>query len=266
MKKLLFTILFPISLFFCNEIIGLDYESRFKFSGRIAKFDLRHSIFDKEAAPIGVLIAPKYVTAPGGEEVPQYAPTISDTNSGYNPGSDCLGYFTSSKYQANNNCYAYGTNIASNSFPQPGRATGCMPWLKDFTAFNVRTAAESDGLKYVGHTMEELQSYNPLSKGHFIALMVSLPEKNIGGDPEANWPGDYHWARCDALEPMSWSQKDGGDQVTNFDFAGQKITDPSKANWMVNQGPISSKDLKEYVVSYDFYCYMYVPDSGVSIL
>jgi len=94
--------------------------------------------------------------------------------------------------------------------------------------------------------------------------MFSAPESKIGGDPTANWPGDYHWARCDDTAAWIWSQKDGGDQVTNFDFAGESITDPSTANWRVNQGPLS--DGNEYRVSYDFAYYMYVPNTGVTII
>jgi hypothetical protein len=238
----------------------------FKFSGRIAEGDLRHST--RETAPDGALIAPSYVSTTWGS-VPQYAPTVSDSNEGYDPAGDCQGYFMSVKYQPNNNCYAYGCNIASNSFPQPGRASGAPTLANNFTADHVLSNAVSDGLVFVGTTMEALLAHAAEADpgaGHYVALMFSEPENNIGGDSNANWPGDYHWARCDTLTPMSWSQKDGGDQVTNFDFAGNLITDPSTANWRVNQGPISSSDQNEYVVSYDFYCFMYVPSSGVTIV
>ena len=99
--------------------------------------------------------------------------------------------------------------------------------------------------------------------GHFVALMISP-----AGD--ANWPGDYHWSRCDNSSGScgSWSQKDGNDQVTNFDFAGNLITDPATANWTVNQGPIQTgSDVgDDQIVDYAFYCYMFVPDSGVNII
>jgi hypothetical protein len=94
----------------------------------------------------------------------------------------------------------------------------------------------------------------------------------ISAPSGAYWPGDYHWARCDNSEFNSWSQKDGGDQVTNFDFAGNPIVDPSIANWSVNQGPIQPDktqpgfDPNDMVVDYVFYCYMFVPDTGVNII
>lgn len=73
--------------------------------------------------------------------------------------------------------------------------------------------------------------------------------------------------RCDdPVNYASWSQKDGGDQVTDFDFAGQPITLPSTANWTVNQGPISASDPDDLVVSYEFFTYMYVPNGAVDII
>ncbi|MBY6142113.1 hypothetical protein KUV26_21985 [Leisingera daeponensis] len=241
----------------------------FKFSGRVAEGDLRH--FTREEAPDGALIAPNYVATAWGS-VPQYAATVRDTNTGYDPAGDCQGSFMSAKYQPNNNCYAYGCNIASNSFPQPGRASGAPTLSENFSAEHVRDNAISDGLVYVGTTLADIKEHAATvgTGGHYVALMFSPPENAIGGDPEANWPGDYHWARCDSLSPMSWSQKDGGDQVTNFDFAGKPITDPASANWRVNQGPIQTsgtgKDFNEYAVTYGFYCYMFVPDGSVNII
>lgn len=99
--------------------------------------------------------------------------------------------------------------------------------------------------------------------GHFVALMVSpaiLP----------HWPGDYHWARCDnsSGDCRSWSQKDGSDQVTNFDFAGHPISNPIEANWQVNQGQVNpqAEDYRDMVVDYFFYGFMFVPASGVNII
>lgn len=239
-------------------------QGRFKFSGMIEPGSLMHAY--KELATTGTLIPPTYVSTTWGN-VPQYAPTLRDTNAGYNPAGDCNGYFMSYRYQPNNNCYAYGCNIASNSFAQPGRLSGAPSLATNFTAQHVMQNAESDGLVYVGNSSTDVQNYAATAgSGHYVALMFSAPESDIGGDPTANWPGDYHWARCDDLGASQWSQKDGGDQVTNFDFAGQPITDPSTANWTVNQGPISSSNNDEYIVAYDFYCYMFVPDGAVNII
>lgn len=241
----------------------------FKFSGRYAEGDPRHSMLDTVdiSAVSGFIVPPTIVPSAWGN-VPQYAPAVSDTNTGYAPASDCNGYFMSYRFQPNNNCYAYGCNIASNSFPQPGRASGAPNLFSNFSAAQVVSNAESDGLVNIGTTIASIQAHAATgANGHYVALMFSQPENAIGGDKSANWPGDYHWARCDSLSgSTSWSQKDGGDQVTNFDFAGNPITDPSTANWTVNQGPIGGGDSNEYIVSYDFVTFMFVPNGGVNIL
>jgi hypothetical protein len=267
----------------------------FKYSGIVQLNCRLHS--PKKSSPDGALIPPSWapVSANWSEEgpVPQYAPTVSDLNNGYNPAGDCQGYFMSYKYQPNNNCYAYGCNIATNSFPQPGRAGNGNPYSTSypFTAENVTANAQCDGLVYAGTTMDDIKKFARIRKattppdadvrsafgalgGHFVALMFSPPENNIGGDTDASWPGDYHWARCDDNVTFnSWSQKDGGDQVTNFDFAGHLISDPSTANWRVNQGPIGTSgsnpndnDPNEYVVTYGFHCFMFVPNTGINII
>lgn len=271
-------------------------QKRFKFSGIVAPDDLLHQIMipaTLEAAPDEHYIAPTTVKVPiivppgkGTIGVPQYSPTVYGGIAGrYDPAGDCQGNYMSYRYQPNNNCYAYGCNITPNTFPQPGRQSGYLLTKEDFTLpFEelgklVSGYAEKDGLQLAGRSMEELMVFksskqgtnpNPGSSvgagyldGHFVALMISP-----AGD--ANWPGDYHWARCDNSSGgcNSWSQKDGNDQVTNFDFAGNPITNPATANWTVNQGPLhpGQADSPDQVVDYAFYCFMFVPGSGVAII
>jgi hypothetical protein len=271
-------------------------QKQFKFSGRIAPQDPLHQFTTAPtvgAAPDEHYLAPTTVNVNivvppnvGTIGVPQYAPTLNGgIPAGYDPAGDCQGNYMSYKFQPNNNCYAYGCNITPNTFPQPGRQSGYLLTAADFTQpFDmlgqlVSSYAEKDGLVFAGTSMAELMQFKSTKQGtnpgggglqsgflpgHFVALMVSP-----AGD--ANWPGDYHWARCDNSSGGcdSWSQKDGNDQVTNFDFAGNPITDPSTANWTVNQGPISagSPDAgQDQVVEYDFYCFMFVPNSGVNII
>jgi len=256
-------------------------QRQFKLRGRIAPQDTRHQIVeppDASTAPDEHYIAPTTVNvnivSPKTETigVPQYSATVyGGIGDRYNPAGDCDGNFMSYKFQPNNNCYAYGTNIATNSFPQPGRKSGYLLTADDFKKpFNdigelVKSYAVKDGLVYVGTTMDELMQYksdnsNSVLEGHFAGLLISP-----GGNHD--WPGDYHWARCDNSSEScdSWSQKDGGDQVTNFDFAGNPITDPATANWTVNEGP-TSKGADDLVVDYAFYCYMFVPNKGVDII
>jgi hypothetical protein len=261
-------------------------QRQFKFSGRIAPQDPYHQF--TRALTAGVVpdehylapttIAVNIVVPPGTGTigVPQYGPTvIGGAAAGYDPAGDCQGNFMSYKFQPNNNCYAYGCNITTNTFPQPGRQSGYLLTASDFAQpFDtlgqlVSSYAVKDGLVLLGRSMAELKQFQSSRRaadlnGHYVGLMVSPAGDN-------NWPGDYHWARCDNSSGSfdSWSQKDGNDQVTNFDFAGNPITDPSTANWTVNQGPVpaGSPDAgKDQVVDYAFYCYMLVPATGVAII
>ncbi|MEZ4918141.1 MAG: hypothetical protein R2792_03455 [Saprospiraceae bacterium] len=243
-----------------KHLVKAKVSPRFRFSGCIHPNDKFHQL--KEDAADDHVIPPNYVYVPGVGNIPQYAATVYGSSIAYDPPRNCNGYFMSAKFQPNNNCYAYGTNICSNSFPQPGRMHGYL-LPSGFTGKDVVHGAQLDGLLYVGTDQQDIgkhaQSVNGV--GHYVALMISAANLQYG------WPGDYHWARCDVGSPYnSWSQKDGNDQVTNFDFAGNPITNPALANWVVNQGPIGNGNANDLIVSYDFYCYMWVPPTGVSII
>jgi hypothetical protein len=280
----------------------------FKFSGKIGPDDRLHQVTrapSANAAPDEHYLAPQTISVTivqppntGTIGVPQYSAPVNGGNpTGFNPATDCGGNFMSAKFQPNNNCYAYGCNITPNTFPQPGRKSGYLLTAADFQqpfpslGELVAGYASRDGLVLAGRSMADLMQFkssrqgtNPGSgtgpgagpaagpgvgagflNGHFVALMISP-----AGD--ADWPGDYHWARCDNSWGGcdSWSQKDGNDQVTNFDFAGNPITNPATANWTVNQGPLqdpkSSDNNEDQIVSYAFYCFMFVPTTGVNII
>ncbi len=255
----------------------------FRLSGRIAAQDHLHqptTAPSPGSAPDEHYLAPETIWVeithpkPARIGVPQYAETVRGVGAAYDPAGDCEGNFMSSKFMVSNNCYAYGTNIATNTFPQPGRCSGYELTPADFDRSVdglgqlFRSYAEKDGLLHVGTSVKEVLAFKAKREGergaldgHFAALMVSP-----AGD--ANWPGDYHWSRCDNSQGGcdSWSQKDGSDQVTNFDFAGAPITDPARANWTVNQGPIENGDQPAMVVSYFFHCFMFVPKEGVNII
>ncbi|MBT6158217.1 MAG: hypothetical protein HOL01_20460 [Planctomycetaceae bacterium] len=234
--------------------------SRLKFSGRVHPESKFHQL-RAEAGPDHV-IPPTWVPIPGVGEVAQYSPTVFGKSIAYDPPNNCEGNFMSAKFQPNNNCYAYGTNIASNSFPQPGRINGYL-LPSNFTGADVVKGATMDGLRVAGNTIDDIGEHADAatSAGHYVGLMISAPDSSL------DWPGDYHWCRCDVGAPYnSWSQKDGSDQVTNFDFAGNPIIYPSEANWTVNQGPTPQLNKDDMVVSYIFYTYMFVPNQGVNII
>jgi len=244
--------------------VSLDAQLVFRFKGMISNQD-RHS--PQLHNELDYLIAPKYVEVPDGYPVPQYSPTVYGTSTKYNPAGDCEGNFTSFKFMVDNNCYNYACNVATNSFAQPGRATG-NPY-KTMTGEAVVAGAVSDGLVLIeggdtitlDHVKKNLR-HQALTEqeGHLVGLMISEPDSTVG------WPGDYHWCRCDNTwaavndgAQMTWSQKDGPDQMTNFDFAGFPITNPVYANWTVNEGSIMKGSVKQSVVRYYFYTFMFVP-------
>lgn len=104
--------------------------------------------------------------------------------------------------RANNNCYNYANNLATNTFAQPGRATG-----RPITALScpgVQPSAQSDGLLPAANFVLP-------TLGWYVALVI--------------WPGrDYHWYRQD--NTGCWSHKIGWSPVTPFDNNGRIITDP----------------------------------------
>jgi hypothetical protein len=130
--------------------------------------------------------------------------------------------------QPYNNCYNYANNHATNTFAQPGRATGHQATV--MACNKVTPAAQSDGLKVVPNFAA------PLSKGQgwYVALVV--------------WPNsDYHWYRQDNVG--CWSHKPGSTAVRNVDNAGHAITDPQTCN----RGP------------YTNFCTYMVTNKGVHI-
>ena len=256
----------------------------FKYSGLIADDDWLHkpmlqSTYDRLMSVQNVerekflesigepntIIAPTYVDVPGSRKVPQWSPTVTGDVVGYSPSSDCGGNFTSSRFQPNNNCYNYACNVATNSFAQPGRKHGLF--LADNWSAkgqDVVQGAQLDGLSFLGDSTLKLSdlpnNVQDHRKGHVVALLMSAAINAVG------WKGDYHWVRADDRRCSSWSQKDGSDQVTDFDFAGRRITDPTLANWTVNQGPISKKDPRDLIVKYVFYAWMFVPAETTDII
>jgi hypothetical protein len=215
------------------------------------------------------LAAPKYFLLKDGRRVSQWAPTRQSRVTGFNPASDCDGNFMSYKFQVNNNCYNYACNIATNSFAYPGRRH-----MQSLVAPNGRltqgslvAAAKADGLIELGGPGTSLASIVrqlPAVKkrdGHLVALLVSVANSSI------RWRGDFHWVRCDDPSgTTSWSQKNGRDQVTNFDFFGNPIWDPSEAKWTVNLGPFYLSGTSAKQVLYTFGAWMFVPFGKVTII
>lgn len=128
----------------------------------------------------------------------------------YNPGT-----WNVPTVQPYNNCYNYANNKITNTFAQPGRATGHM--YTALTCASVQPAAQSDGLVPVANFTSTLAA----GKGYYVALVI--------------WPNvDFHWYRQDKVG--CWSHKPGSTAVRDVDNAGHKISDPKTCN----RGPYTS--------------------------
>jgi hypothetical protein len=114
--------------------------------------------------------------------------------------------------QAHNNCYNYGTNYRTDTFAQPGRASG-NPYPWPITCAGVKPGAVSDDL------IDNPNANNKCPReGHLVALVVSPGPAFI----------DFHWYRKGSNG--RWTHKPGGGQATNLDNSGHFITDPRTAD------------------------------------
>lgn len=117
--------------------------------------------------------------------------------------------------KANNNCYNYACNQRTDTFAQPGKATG-----NQYTSLSGCTVAAGQRSAKQGAVSDALVDTPTANnqcpaKGHLVALVI--------------WPGvDFHWYRK-GVNTM-WSHKPGGTNVTNLDNAGAVISDPRTAN------------------------------------
>lgn len=104
----------------------------------------------------------------------------------------------------NNNCYNYARNWRTNTFAQPGRASGDFPNAMD--CGDVHAAAMSDGLKKRCDCLPPDEQPRRL-----VALVVD--------------PGfDYHWYR--KQKDGFWGHKPGSTAAKNTDNSGSVITNP----------------------------------------
>jgi hypothetical protein len=123
----------------------------------------------------------------------------------YNPA-----FWNTPARQPHNNCYNYANDQATNTFAQPGRATGHQAPFPP-TCPGVRAGATSDGL----HAVPNFGGTLGAGHGWYVALVI--------------WPGqDYHWYRQDKVG--CWSHKPGQTPARNTDNSGHAIADPRTCN------------------------------------
>jgi hypothetical protein len=132
--------------------------------------------------------------------MPSYHPSF--WNDGYAPDS----------VQWNNNCYNYGNNKRTDTFAQPGLASGISlenTYPNSMNCTDVRNAAVADGVDVLPPS-----GVCP-GKQDKLALVVD--------------PGnDYHWYRLDSSG--MWTHKPGKTEATNLDSSNNPITNPETAD------------------------------------
>jgi hypothetical protein len=107
----------------------------------------------------------------------------------------------------NNNCYNYANNKRTDTFAQPGRATGAQTNIMQCS--NVSNGATSDGLI----AMPACASSG--TPRYYVALVIAPNQ-------------DYHWYRYQSNG--YWGHKPGGTAAKNTDNSGVVISDPQTAN------------------------------------
>jgi len=123
--------------------------------------------------------------------------------------------------QWNNNCYNYACDQRTDSFAQPGKASGAPFTEAPFAILDcpaVSAAAQSDGLEPLAN------EYGPVDCVHIVALVITPTHLRISGKLKA----DFHWYRQD--NDGNWSHKPGGTPATNLDNSGKPISNPETAD------------------------------------
>jgi hypothetical protein len=131
------------------------------------------------------------------------------------PDPDLAWWNDGSTIQSSNNCYNYATNYRTNTFAQPGKASG-----QQYTSLSGCSVASGQRSAKDGAIADKLIDL-PLAnnkcpgKGHLVALVIA---------PEY----DFHWFR---KGPNGrWSHKPGSTAAKSTDNSGNLITDPRTAD------------------------------------
>jgi hypothetical protein len=106
-----------------------------------------------------------------------------------------------------NNCYNYASNRRTDTFAQPGRATGHQATV--MACANVTTGALSDGLHH------RYNCFPDSEKPRWLMALVVAPGY------------DYHWYR--KQNEGFWGHKPGGTKAKNTDNNGAVVWNPETA-------------------------------------
>jgi hypothetical protein len=116
-------------------------------------------------------------------------------------------FWNSNPTLSTNNCYNFASNLATNTFAQPGRGSGTI--FSSLTVSNIKSAMYRDGYK------------SSCSGNNFKVYLVI-------------WPGnDFHFYRevADAAGGAKrWAHKPGATPARNYDNSGIVISNPVTCN------------------------------------
>jgi len=121
------------------------------------------------------------------------------------------GFWNDPSHVSFNNCYNFATNRRTDTFAQPGRASGHQATTIDCN--NVRAAAISDGAVEVPPCPPDDQA------PRYLVALVQAPEFS------PSWPyPDYHWYR--RCSDGFWAHKPGSTAARSYDNSNTTIYDP----------------------------------------
>lgn len=168
--------------------------------------NLQRLILDTLPGATGSVATQEPAEEPATEEVRVPPPIL---RCAYEAGAFNPGFWNTPSHITKNNCYNYATNRRTDTFAQPGRASGHM--YAHINCADVTNGALSDG----GSTKCAPPAQAPR---WYMALVI------------APGPGfvDYHWYR--KSKEGFWGHKPGGTAARNVDNSGHVITDPRTAN------------------------------------
>jgi hypothetical protein len=117
------------------------------------------------------------------------------------------GFWNDPAYIRRNNCYNYASNRRTNTFAQPGRATGHQASV--MACREVTAGALSDGLHH------RFNCFPDSEKPRWLMALVVAPGY------------DYHWYR--KQKEGFWGHKPGGTPAKNTDNNGAVVMNPETA-------------------------------------
>lgn len=117
------------------------------------------------------------------------------------------GFWNDPAHIGRNNCYNYASNRRTDTFAQPGRATGHQATV--MACPNVTTGALSDGLHH------RFNCFPDSEKPRWLMALVVAPGY------------DYHWYR--KQKEGFWGHKPGGTAARNVDNNGAIVWSPETA-------------------------------------